>query len=88
MTYRIELKSSALKSLRKFPKDVRKRIGDKIDSLSENPRTPGFEKLSGKHDLYRVRAGNYRIIYTIQDDMLLVLVVEIGHRREIYQRLR
>ena len=88
MTYRIEFKPSALKSLKKLSKDVQRRIGVKIDSLSENPRTPGVEKLSGKHDLYRVKVGNYRIVYTIYDDKLLVLVVEIGHRREIYQRMR
>jgi mRNA interferase RelE/StbE len=88
MTYRIELKKSALKSMKKLPPADRKRIAAKIDALAENPRPKGTEKLSGKNNaFYRLRAGTYRIIYTVKDDILLVLVAEIGHRREVYRKL-
>ena len=63
-----------------------KRIGKKIDSLAENPRPPGVEKLSGREDSYRVRVGDYRIIYRIHDKVLLIVIVEVGHRREVYRR--
>ena len=53
--------------------------------LAANPRPPGVEKLAGPDDFYRIRVGDYRIIYQIQDDVLMILVVKIGHRREVYR---
>jgi len=67
------------------PKD-RARLARKIDALAENPRPPGAEKLKGAKDLWRVRAGDYRVLYTIRDDVLVVLVIRVGHRREVYRR--
>jgi mRNA interferase RelE/StbE len=62
------------------------RIGARIDSLSKNPRPSGSEKLQGADGLYRVRQGDYRIIYTIKDATLVVVVITIGNRREVYRR--
>jgi mRNA interferase RelE/StbE len=65
--------------------DVRKRLARKIEGLARNPRPFGVEKLKGMADLYRVRVGDYRILYQIQDEVRLVLIIQIGHRREIYK---
>ena len=62
------------------------RLREAIDALAENPRAPGNVKLQGEGELYRVRVGDYRIVYQIQDAVLVVLVVQIGHRREIYRQ--
>lgn len=85
MTYAIEFRPAALRDLKTLPVDLRKRIGRKIDSLADNPRPPGVEKLSGREDSYRVRVGDYRIIYEIRDRVLLIIIVEVGHRREVYR---
>jgi mRNA interferase RelE/StbE len=85
MTYRIEFAKSAAKSFRKLPKKIRKALTIKIDSLSSVPRPQGSEKLEGGEDLHRIRQGDYRVIYQIKDRVLLVLVVKVGHRREIYR---
>jgi mRNA interferase RelE/StbE len=87
MAYRIELKPSAADSLAKIPEPHRGRIAKRIDRLAGNPRPQGVEKLAGAENLYRVRAGDYRIIYQIQDDALLVLVVRIGRRGDVYRHL-
>jgi len=71
-----------------LPQDVRQRIDARIQSLADNPRPPGVEKLGGEERLYRVRVGDYRVVYSIEDDVLLVLVVRIGHRGEVYRKLR
>ncbi len=83
--YRLELKPAAMRSLRKLPPDVQRRVARKIEALTRNPRPTGVEKLKGIADLYRLRAGDYRILYQIQDKILLLLVVQVGHRREIYK---
>jgi mRNA interferase RelE/StbE len=86
MKYRIELARKAQKFLSSQSAIIQRQIGDKIDSLENNPRPAGCKRLQGNHDLYRVRTGDYRIIYTIKDNQLLVLVVQIGHRREVYRK--
>ena len=83
--YRVELKPSAAKSLAALAKDDQRRIARRIDELARDPRNPGVEKIKGAQDLYRVRAGDYRILYTICDAVLVVLVIQIGHRREVYR---
>ena len=83
-SYRLLIKSSAGKDLEALPKEDRRRIVAKITSLSSDPRPPGCEKLSG-HDQYRLRQGNHRIPYQIQDLDLIVVVVKVGHRREVYR---
>tara|TARA_R110002050_G_C8668790_1_gene491838 strand:- start:63 stop:326 length:264 start_codon:yes stop_codon:yes gene_type:complete len=82
--YRITFKKSVAKDLRTIPKNDIKKILSKIDILSENPRGEGCIKLSGK-DHYRVRQGLYRIVYEIQDNILVVNVVKIAHRSQVYK---
>ncbi|UCF91289.1 MAG: type II toxin-antitoxin system RelE/ParE family toxin [Desulfobacterales bacterium] len=87
MSYRIEVKRSAAKALKKIPKADRKRIADKIDSLAEGPPNPDTTKMKGNNPFHKIRVGDYRIIYEIQEDVLLILVVKIGHRKDIYRNL-
>ena len=87
MKYRIEFKRSAAKALRSMPKRDRIRICDKIDDLSEKLPERKTTKLKGDNPFHRIRVGNYRIIYEIQDEILLILVLKIGHRKNIYRKL-
>ncbi len=82
--YSIFLKDSVRKDLDSVPNNVLQRIMSWIGSLAENPRPVGCEKLSGQ-EKYRVRQGDYRIVYSIQDTQLTVWIVKIGHRREVYR---
>ena len=72
--------------LREIPRPDQQRIATRIDSLSKNPRLPGSEKLRGAEDLYRVRQGDDRVIYTMKDAELIVVVITIGNRRDVYRR--
>jgi len=83
--YSVVFRRSVYKDLKPIPKADVKRILAKIDSLADEPRADGSEKLSGQ-ERYRVRQGVYRIIYEIVDDRLIVTVVKIAHRREVYKR--
>jgi mRNA interferase RelE/StbE len=83
--YKIKIKPSAKKELFKLPKKELQKLTDKILSLSVNPRPAGVEKLSGD-EKYRIRQGNYRIIYAIHDEQLIIIVVKIGHRRDVYRK--
>jgi mRNA interferase RelE/StbE len=87
MAYEVRLKPSAQRALRKLPAQIQSRIGSRLDGLASNPRPPGCEKLGGVDDLYRIRAGDYRVVYQILDAVLVVLVVTIGHRGDVYRRL-
>ena len=84
-TYRIELRPAAARSLRKLDPQVRRRIQGAIALLAQDPRPPGARALQGRAGL-RVRIGDYRIIYTVKDDVLLVIVVRLGHRRDVYDQ--
>lgn len=83
-SYRLLFKQSVAKDLRNLPKQDIKRILERIDALAADPRPPGCEKLTGK-ERYRVRQGKYRIIYSVKDHTLTVMVVRIGHRRDVYR---
>ncbi len=83
MTYRIELRPAAICALKQIDHQERDRIRGAIALLGQDPRPPGAKALQGRPGL-RVRVGNYRIIYTIQDDVLLVVVVILRHRSNIY----
>jgi len=83
--YRIELRPAAERALRKLDPQIRPRIQGAIALLARDPRPPGAIALKGRPGL-RVRVGDYRIIYTVRDDVLLVAVVALGHRREVYKR--
>jgi len=78
------IKPSAVKELEAVPKEDRRRIASRIEGLSADPRPPGCEKLSGE-DKYRVRQGDYRVIYLVSDERHEVTVFKIDHRREIYR---
>lgn len=82
--YKVSFKKSVSKDFKLIPKSDVKKILSKIDSLAENPRREGAIKLSGR-DLYRVRQGLYRIIYEIKDDELIVQVIKVGHRSQVYK---
>lgn len=83
-SYKIEIKSSAAKELKKIPKKDRLRIVAKIKDLSVDPRPLGCQKLSGE-DKYRLRQGNYRILYQIKDHVLTVYIVKIGDPKDVYE---
>jgi mRNA interferase RelE/StbE len=85
MTYSITLVPPAARQLRKFDPQVRRRIQAALELLAGEPRPPAATQLVGGSGEWRVRTGDYRIAYEIEDDQLLVLVLSIGHRREIYR---
>ena len=82
--YKIEIKRSAAKEIKALPAQVTRKILAQIASLSSDPRPPQCLKLSGE-EKYRVRCGDYRILYTIEDRVLIVCVVKVAHRREVYR---
>jgi mRNA interferase RelE/StbE len=82
--YRVFFKESVRKDFNSIPKKDLKKILKRIELLSENPRHPGCEKLTGK-DRYRLRQGHYRIVYAIRDDELSIWVVKMWHRKDIYR---
>ena len=83
--YRIELRPAAVRALRQLDPPIRLRVQGAIALLGEDPRPPGARKLQGREGL-RVRVGDYRIIYTVTDQILTVVVVTLGHRRDVYER--
>ena len=87
MKYRIKVQRSAAKALKKIPKPDRKRISKKIDSLAEKLPNTDTTKMKGNNPFHKVRVGDYRIIYEIQDDVLVILIVKVGHRKDIYRNL-
>jgi mRNA interferase RelE/StbE len=87
VAYLVKFKPSADRQLRKIPPDQLRRIAAKIDSLAGDPRPPGVEVLEARERLFRVSTGDFGIIYQIQDSVLLVVVVKIGNRREVYRKL-
>lgn len=82
--YKLLFKKSVARDLRALPKKDVALILKRLDALARDPRGPGCEKLSGR-ERYRVRRGNYRIVYEIIDEMLIVVVVKVGHRRDVYR---
>jgi mRNA interferase RelE/StbE len=86
MAYAVQLVPSAAKELAKLAPRERQRIATRIGALAVQPRPPGAEKLAGV-DAWRVRVGDYRIVYEVRDRVLVVLVLAVGHRRDIYKRL-
>lgn len=84
MSYKVEILPEAADSLAGLPKKIQGRIARKIDSLKVNPRGKD-RKLRGEKNKYRIRSGDYRILYEIHDDAVLVVVIAIGDRRDIYQ---
>jgi mRNA interferase RelE/StbE len=85
VTYKVEVETRARREYRDLKDDAREKITDAIDDLQTDPRPPGAKKLVGK-DGYRIRTGDYRILYTVNDDSHTVRIYRIGHRREVYRR--
>lgn len=84
--YKIEVKKSAAKEIAHLPRKDTQAVLARISALAENPRPPDCKKLSAQ-DRYRIRCGDYRILYSIEDDILIVYIVKVGHRKEVYRRL-
>ena len=85
MTYSVEFKRSAMRQLKRLPQNIQRRIADAVDRLADNPRPHGYIQMETDDILYRIRVGDYRIVYEIIDNQLVVLVIRIGHRREVYR---
>jgi mRNA interferase RelE/StbE len=88
MAHRIEISPAAARQLKKIDRRVLLQIAEKIDLPAAEPRPRGCEKLSGYDNLYRVRIGDYRIVYGVEDRLVVVVVLKVGNRAEIYQRIR
>lgn len=85
-SYRVLIKASAAKELEALPnKKIRQRLVERIRALAGDPRPAGIEKLSGYHDRYRARQGVYRVVYSVSDRELLVYVIKVGHRKDVYR---
>lgn len=86
MSYRVELTTAAARQVKKLPRPARDRVLDAIEDLAEEPRPHGAKKLVGEKSAWRVRVGDYRVIYDVLDDELVVTVVRAAHRRDVYDR--
>jgi len=84
--YSIEIKQSAVREIEALPQDDRQLVVERIGRLANDPRPRGCEKLAGG-ERYRVRQGDYRIVYSVEDELLTVWVVKVGHRRDVYRGL-
>ena len=84
--YRVEFSRQADRQFRALPAEVQRRIAPKVNALAAAPRSRGAEQLEGFDALYRLRVGDYRIVYQIREQVLLILVVRVAHRREVYRR--
>jgi mRNA interferase RelE/StbE len=85
VTYRIEFRPSARKAFNALPGEVKRRVDARILALADDPRPAGAKKLAGAAGLFRIRVGDYRVVYHIGDAVMIVTVVKIGHRREVYR---
>ena len=83
-SFSVFIKPSAAKELGRIPLKDRRRVARRIAALADDPRPPGCEKLAGE-DAWRLRQGSYRIVYTIEDDILTVIVVKVGDRKDVYR---
>jgi mRNA interferase RelE/StbE len=87
MKYSVEFRPAVLKSMKRLPKKDLQRIKKKIDGLAENLPDLATTKMKGNNPFHRIRTGDYRIVYQIFEDRLLILVVKVGHRKDVYKRL-
>ncbi len=85
--YSIKWKSSARKEIKKLPKDIIIKIINTVDKLTVNPFPTGSRKLTGTQHTYRLRVGNYRIVYSVESDNLVILIIRIRHRKDVYKNL-
>ncbi len=85
-SYKIEWKQSAKKELKKLDKQIVPRILQAVENLVDNPYPSGSKKLIGSDSIYRIRVGDYRIVYNIKSSVLIIEIIKVGHRREIYRQ--
>jgi mRNA interferase RelE/StbE len=85
MAYQVAFRPGAVRALEKLPRDVQARLLEKVASLADTPRPVGVQKLRGPEDIYRVRVGSYRILYTIDDKGELVVIADVGDRKDVYR---
>ncbi len=85
MSYQVEFSKRATKQFKAISLEIQLRLRPKIDALADEPRPSGVVKLSGEADLYRIRVGDYRVVYRVEDENLIVLIIKLGHRNEIYR---
>jgi len=85
MAHSVEFKNSARKSIAALPEDIKIRVISAVMSLADNPRPSGCKKVRSLDSAYRIRVGDYRIIYEVYDTALIVIVIRIAHRREVYE---
>lgn len=83
--YSIEFKQSAKKELAQLPRPIAEKVAERIKALADNPRPDGCKKLSGSTYSYRIRINEYRVVYSIIDQCLVIQVIKIGHRKDVYQ---
>jgi len=88
VTYRIEFTEKAVAQLAVLPKDAQSKLAAQIAALAGNPHPPSSRKIKGHQDCYRIRQGDYRVVYAVIDSNLLVIVARAGHRKEVYERLQ
>lgn len=86
VSYKIEWKKSAVKELHNIPKKYIPKILSKVESLSSNPYPIGRRKLSGSEKTYRIRIGSYRIIYEVEKGQLIIQIVQVKHRKDVYKK--
>jgi mRNA interferase RelE/StbE len=86
VTYRLEFSSKAARQLKGLPKQVQVVLKPRLEALLDNPHPPAVTKLSEFESLFRLRVGNYRIFFEIQEEKQIILVVKVGHRREVYRK--
>jgi len=86
MTYHVEIEPQVLRELRDLPMADERRAVEKIRGLAKEPRPDGCEKMAGQRDAWRIRSGNYRVVYRVDDSERVVTVTRVGHRREVYRR--
>ncbi len=87
MSWKLQIERKAQKALKKIPDPYKSNLINTIDQLSDNPQPNGCKKLKGAESLWRIRVNDYRIVYQIKDEQLLILVIRIGHRKDIYEGL-
>jgi mRNA interferase RelE/StbE len=85
VAYTIQFKPLALRQLEKLPRDVQKRLATKIETLRDDPFLLGCRKMEGVADAWRIRAGDYRVVYKVHHGILLILVLTVGHRKDVYR---
>ena len=85
MAYSVQFKPAALRQLERLPHEIQRRVAVRIEMLHLDPTPPGCKRLTGMDGTWRIRIGDYRVVYQVRREILLVLVLKIGHRREVYR---